>query len=157
MRNIIQVSAGGIHTVGLKSDGTVVAVGYNRNGQCEVSDWNMFLTLSLISPRNNEVGVSLTPVFSWTTIPNAEKYELSVWDVASNTIVLKEDVEGTSYVTPLGMLSENRAYRWGVRALSAGKWISSVQQRFRTGRGLEEEWIRVAIEKVRRFIREIEG
>ena len=27
------------HTVGLKSDGTVVAVGYNTGGQCDVSDW----------------------------------------------------------------------------------------------------------------------
>jgi alpha-tubulin suppressor-like RCC1 family protein len=32
-----QVAAGYTHTVGLKSDGTVVAVGYNYYGQCEVS------------------------------------------------------------------------------------------------------------------------
>ena len=29
----------GTHTVGLKSDGTVVAVGNNGNGQCDVSSW----------------------------------------------------------------------------------------------------------------------
>jgi len=34
-----QVEAGGYHTVGLKSDGTVVAVGYNYGGQCNVSGW----------------------------------------------------------------------------------------------------------------------
>ena len=33
------ISAGGDHTVGLKSDGTVVAVGDNENGQCDVSRW----------------------------------------------------------------------------------------------------------------------
>jgi len=33
------VAAGGVHTVGLKSDGTVVAVGWNDFGQCEVGDW----------------------------------------------------------------------------------------------------------------------
>ena len=27
------------HTVGLKKDGTCVAVGQNENGQCNVSDW----------------------------------------------------------------------------------------------------------------------
>jgi hypothetical protein len=33
------VAAGGYHTVGLKSDGTVVAVGYNSDGQCNVGGW----------------------------------------------------------------------------------------------------------------------
>ena len=33
------VSAGSFHTVGLKADGTVVAVGDNGAGQCNVSDW----------------------------------------------------------------------------------------------------------------------
>jgi alpha-tubulin suppressor-like RCC1 family protein len=37
--NIIQVAAGGGHTVGLKKDGTVVAVGGNLQGQCNVSGW----------------------------------------------------------------------------------------------------------------------
>ena len=37
--NITQVAAGSWHTVGLKSDGTVVAVGNNYDGQCEVGDW----------------------------------------------------------------------------------------------------------------------
>ena len=35
----MSVSAGGWHTVGLKADGTVVAVGANGDGQCDVSDW----------------------------------------------------------------------------------------------------------------------
>ena len=33
------VAAGVWHTVGLKADGTAVAVGYNEYGQCVVSDW----------------------------------------------------------------------------------------------------------------------
>ncbi|MCK4788571.1 MAG: hypothetical protein KAV87_32820, partial [Desulfobacteraceae bacterium] len=35
----LQVAAGSVHTVGLKPDGTVVAVGYNIDGQCNVSGW----------------------------------------------------------------------------------------------------------------------
>ena len=37
--DIIQVAAGLYHTVGVKVDGTVVAVGYNDSGQCNVSGW----------------------------------------------------------------------------------------------------------------------
>lgn len=35
----MQVAAGYLHTVGLKSDGTVVAVGQHDEGQCDVSGW----------------------------------------------------------------------------------------------------------------------
>jgi alpha-tubulin suppressor-like RCC1 family protein len=37
--DITQVAAGGWHTVGLKSDATVVAVGFNERGQCDVGAW----------------------------------------------------------------------------------------------------------------------
>lgn len=33
------IAAGRRHTVGLKSDGTVVAVGNNEYGQCDVCGW----------------------------------------------------------------------------------------------------------------------
>jgi hypothetical protein len=44
--NIIQVAAGWGHTVGLKSDGTVVAVGGNPSGQCDVSGWTNITQVS---------------------------------------------------------------------------------------------------------------
>jgi alpha-tubulin suppressor-like RCC1 family protein len=34
--DIVAIAAGAYHTVGLKSDGTVVAAGYNNFGQCNV-------------------------------------------------------------------------------------------------------------------------
>ena len=37
--DIVQVAAGGWHTVGLKADGTVVALGDNEYGQCDVGNW----------------------------------------------------------------------------------------------------------------------
>ena len=37
--DIVAVAAGWYHTVGLKTDGTVVAVGLNNSGQCDVSGW----------------------------------------------------------------------------------------------------------------------
>jgi len=38
-RNIVVVTAGNSHTVGLKADGTVVAVGHNDQGQCNTGSW----------------------------------------------------------------------------------------------------------------------
>ena len=43
-KDIVAVSAGNGHTVGLKSDGTVVAVGENDDGQCDVKSWNNIKT-----------------------------------------------------------------------------------------------------------------
>ena len=40
------LSAGYSHTVGLKSDGTVVAVGFNRCGQCDVAGWKDIVAVS---------------------------------------------------------------------------------------------------------------
>ena len=40
------ILAGGLHTLGLKSDGTVVAVGDNNYGQCKVSAWSDIVAIS---------------------------------------------------------------------------------------------------------------
>ncbi len=40
------ISAGGYHTVGLKSNGTVIACGNNDNGQCNVSKWKDIVSIS---------------------------------------------------------------------------------------------------------------
>ena len=50
--NIIAIAAGGGgsvgtgHTVGLRADGTVVAVGDNSYGQCNVSDWTDIVAIA---------------------------------------------------------------------------------------------------------------
>ena len=41
-----QVAAGITHTVGLKSDGTVIAVGGNSHGHCEVGSWTDIMQVS---------------------------------------------------------------------------------------------------------------
>ena len=40
------IDGGDEHTVGLKEDGTVVAVGDNEHGQCDVSDWTDIVAVS---------------------------------------------------------------------------------------------------------------
>ncbi len=44
--NIVAISAGFAHTVGLKSDGTVVAVGNNNFGQCNVGSWSDIVAIA---------------------------------------------------------------------------------------------------------------
>ena len=41
------IAAGQQNTVGLKTDGSVVAAGYNGNGQCNVSEWNDVVAVSV--------------------------------------------------------------------------------------------------------------
>ena len=40
------VAAGNVHTVGLRADGTVVATGDNKYGQCDVSDWQEIVAVA---------------------------------------------------------------------------------------------------------------
>lgn len=40
------ISAGGGHTIGLRSDGTVVATGYNEDGRCDVGEWKNIVAVS---------------------------------------------------------------------------------------------------------------
>ena len=49
------IAAGFRHTVGLKSDGTVVAVGWNEYGQCDVSGWTDIVAVS--AGDNHTVGL----------------------------------------------------------------------------------------------------
>jgi len=54
-RDIIEVSGSASHAAGLHIDGTVVAVGENRSGQCEVSDWENII--SVAAGSNHTVGL----------------------------------------------------------------------------------------------------
>ena len=44
--NIVAIACGYDNTVGLRSDGTVVAVGSNEYGQCNVSDWSDIIAVA---------------------------------------------------------------------------------------------------------------
>ena len=53
--DIVAIAAGNSHTVGLKSDGTVVAVGNNVNNQCNVSSWTDIVAVAAGS--NHTIGL----------------------------------------------------------------------------------------------------
>lgn len=53
--NIIDIAAGYYHTLGLRKDGTVVAVGDNKHGECNVSEWTNIKAIA-VGPTHS-VGV----------------------------------------------------------------------------------------------------
>ena len=60
------VSASNEHTIGLKSDGTVVAVGYNYWGQCDITEWKDIVavsagSISTVGVKSNGTVVATKP------------------------------------------------------------------------------------------------
>lgn len=90
------ISAGNYHTVGVCNDGTVVAVGDNRYGQCDVSGWTDIVSVSAgfyhtIGLRNDGTVVAAGPndygqcnVSNWTDI-------VAVSAGANHTVGLRSD------------------------------------------------------------------
>lgn len=46
--NITSIACSGDHLVGLRSDGTVCAVGYNNKGQCNISEWTDVIAIEAV-------------------------------------------------------------------------------------------------------------
>jgi Regulator of chromosome condensation (RCC1) repeat len=44
-REMVVITSGDWHTVGVRADGTAIATGNNRRGQCEVGDWRGLTTV----------------------------------------------------------------------------------------------------------------
>ncbi|MBM4463415.1 MAG: hypothetical protein FJ012_08780 [Chloroflexi bacterium] len=120
------VAAGIFHTVGLKSDGTVVAVGNNGYGQCEVGDWTNITqvaaggwhTLGLksdgtvLAVGNNDYGQC--DVGDWT---NITQVAAGGW----HTVGLKSD--GTALAVGYNGDGECNVGAWnGITQVTAGAW-----------------------------------
>jgi len=83
--DIVAISAGGSatrnygesgHTVGLKRDGTVVAVGDNDQGQCEVETWQDIVAISAGAYHTVGLRSDGTVV---TTLNNSDANEINQW------------------------------------------------------------------------------
>ena len=124
--DIVAVSAGEYHTVGLRSDGTVVATGANSSGQCDTSDWADIVAVS--AGKNHTVGLRSDGTVvatganddgqcrtdSWTNI-------VAVSAGAYHTAGLRSD--GTVVVTGLNDRRQCRTDTWtNIVAVSAGEY-----------------------------------
>ncbi len=65
------------HTVGLKSDGTVVAVGENWDGQCAVSSWTDIVAIS--TGEDHSVGLKSDGTDVAVGDNKYEEYDVDNW------------------------------------------------------------------------------
>lgn len=121
------VSAGGTHTVGLKSDGTVVATKYIGNyyhGQCEVSDWSDIAAVS--AGETHTVGLKSDGTVVVVGDGSEGECDVSGWkDIVavsagcSYTVALKSD--GTVVAVGDNSYGQCNVSSWkGIVAVSAG-------------------------------------
>ncbi len=77
MAKLIDISAGFEHTVGLRADGTVVADGRNKKGQCEVSTWRDIVAVS--AGKNHTVGLRADGTVVAEGYSDKGQCEVSTW------------------------------------------------------------------------------
>ena len=118
------VSASWIHTVGVRADGTVVAVGWNEDGECDVSDWQDIIAVSagdghtvglrsdgtVVAVGENEYGQC--DVSDWQDI-------IAVSAGSDYTVGLKSD--GTVIAVGINGQAQRKVSEWSdIVAVSAG-------------------------------------
>ena len=123
--NADSVSAGGDHSVGLKSDGKVVAVGYNDDGRCDVSGWKDIVAVSagvyqtvglksdgkVVAVGSNGYGQCNTD--SWI--------DIVAISADSHTVGLKSD--GTAVAVGYNKYGQCNVSSWkDIVSVSAGGW-----------------------------------
>jgi alpha-tubulin suppressor-like RCC1 family protein len=120
-RDIVQVDVGNFHTVGLKKDGTVLAVGQNDKGQCDVSAWEDITAIT----------ASLSATFGLkkdgTVVTTHSDFDLSSWDniIAIDAgdfhiVGLKDD--GTVLAVGSNDKGQCNVSTWtGIKMISAGR------------------------------------
>ena len=76
---------------------------------------------TLLSPANNSVNISLTPVLDWSDVSNATSYvvQVSTTNTFTNTVV-NATVTNSTYTVPSGILQGYTTYYWRVASKNGG-------------------------------------
>ena len=120
------ISSGAFHTVGLKNDGTVVAIGENKSGQCDVSEWTDIVKIS--SGDDHTVGLKSDGTVVAVGANRMRQCNVSDWTdiveisaISEHTVGLKSD--GTVVAVGGG---GHELLEWkDIVAISAGRGITA--------------------------------
>ena len=118
------ISAGAFHTVGLQSDGTVVAAGDNVFGQCDVSQWKDIVAVSAGGSHTvglKSDGTVVAVGSNWTGQCDVSQWKdvVAVSAGASHTVGLKSD--GTVVAAGDNVFGQCDVSQWkDIVAVSAG-------------------------------------
>ncbi len=83
--DIVEISAERYHTVGLKSNGTVVAVGWNEQVQCNVAGWTDIVAICAGSEHTLGLKGNGTVVVSeYSGVYDGGHFDLSGWKNIKN-------------------------------------------------------------------------
>ena len=126
--DIKQVSVGYDHVVGLKSDGTVVAVGMNDNGECDVEGWKDIVEISAGSGYT--VGLKSDGTVVATGWDDNDQYDVEDWKdiiaisaVNGNHHIVGLKSDGTVVATGENYFGECDVEDWkDVVAISTGRY-----------------------------------
>ena len=118
------ITAGSNNTVGLKADGTVVAVGSDYKGKCDVSNWKDIVEIS--AGYNHTVGLKADGTVVAVGINNSCQCDVSTWkDIVEistgyyHTVGLKSD--GTVVAVGGNDYGQCDVFNWNdIIAISAG-------------------------------------
>lgn len=114
--DIVAISAGQYHTVGLKSDGTVVAVGENSYGQCDVDSWKNIV--SICTGEDHTVGLRSDGTVVATGKNGSNQCNVKSWkDIVSIGI-------GTDGISTVGTKSDGTLR-------STSKWVNKEFSNYR--------------------------
>ena len=120
------ISAGGNHTIGLTVDGTVVALGDNEYGQCDVGGWRDCVAVSV--GYNHTVGLKADGTVVAVGANSNGQCDVSDWkDIVAisagddHTVGLKAD--GTVVAVGDNVFGQCKVSDWkDIVAISAGGW-----------------------------------
>ena len=122
--SVVAISAGRDFTVGLRSDGIVIAVGNNGNGQCKVSEWRDIVAIS--AGKNFTVGLQSDGTVVAVGNNNFRQCNVSDWsDIVKigagdfHTVGLRSD--GTVVATGENKAGQCNVSEWkNITEVSAG-------------------------------------